>query len=231
MKTNKTSCDLRRCLFCKNSQDGWLPVIAANRQMLSFKKKEVIFSAGSQAAGVYFVYEGVVKIHQPWGGHKELILNFAGSGDMLGYRALGNDQILPVTATALDDVTICFVPMSFFELFVQSHHQLTYALMKFYANALQEAEKRMRNLALMEVKGRVAETLLMLQQKFGLDVTGSINVVLTRQDMAAYAGTTYESFIRTLNELAVAGLIKQVDKRVEILDVNSLAALVNTTPD
>ncbi|GAB3759060.1 Crp/Fnr family transcriptional regulator [Spirosoma pomorum] len=121
--------------------------------------------------------------------------------------------------------------MSFFELFVQAHQQLTYALMKFYANALQEAEKRMRNLALMDVKGQVAETLLMLQHKFGLDVTGSINVVLTRQAMAAYAGTTYESFIRTLNELVGAGLIKQVDKRVSMLDVKALAALGNAVPD
>ncbi|MCX6218638.1 Crp/Fnr family transcriptional regulator [Spirosoma sp.] len=228
MKPKPTSCDLSCCLLCKSSQKEWLSLIGTNRQMLSFKKKDVIFSEGSPVAGVYFVYSGTVKIHKAWGSNKELVLNFARKGDMIGYRALGNDQILPITATALDEVTICFMTLPFFELFIQSNQPLTYALMKFYANALQEAEKRMRNLALMDVKGRVAETLLMLQSKFGQDEEGRINIALTRQDMAAYAGTTYETFIRMLHELTTAGLIQPVDKRLIILDEAQLSTLLNT---
>ncbi|GAB4039345.1 Crp/Fnr family transcriptional regulator [Spirosoma gilvum] len=228
MKTQPTPCDLTCCLLCQNSKEGWLSLIGANRQMLRFKKKEVIFSEGSPVKGVYFVYEGTVKIHKAWGPHKELILNFARKGEMIGYRALGDDQILPITATALEEVTICFMTLPFFELFIQSNQTLTYALMKFFANALQDAEKRMRNLALMDVKGRVAETLLMLDRKFGRDETGQINVLLTRQDMAAYAGTTYETFIRTLNELTATGLIQQVDKRLAILDEVQLTTLTYT---
>ncbi|WP_461148236.1 Crp/Fnr family transcriptional regulator [Spirosoma pulveris] len=225
MKSQKISCDLSTCLLCKHSQAGWRPLIGSNRQMLFFKKKEVIFSEGSQVAGVYFVYAGTVKIHQAWGPQKELILNFARQGEMIGYRALGNDQILPITATALDDVTICFLPMPFFNLSLQSNHQLTYELMKFYANALQEAEKRMRNLALMEVKGRVAETLLMLHRKFGTDETGRINMALSRQDMASFAGTTYETFFRMLNQLKADKLIQQTDKGLTILDEATLTVL------
>lgn len=229
MKTKPTPCDLTSCLLCKNSPEGLRSLIGANRQMHTFKKKDVIFSEGSPVNGVYFVYEGTVKIHKAWGPNKELILNFARKGDMIGYRALGDDQILPITATALEKVTICFMTLPFFELFIQSNQSLTYALMKFFANALQEAEKRMRNLALMDVKGRVAETLLMLDRKFGRDEMGLINVVLTRQDMAAYAGTTYETFIRTLNELNAGGLIQQVDKRLAILDEVQLTTLTYTS--
>ncbi|OJW77833.1 MULTISPECIES: Crp/Fnr family transcriptional regulator [unclassified Spirosoma] len=230
MKITKTSCDLSSCLLCKNSVAGWLPLIDANRQMLSFKKKEVIFSEGSLVAGVYFVYKGTVKIHKAWSPQKELILSFARKGDMIGYRALGNDQILPITATALDDVTLCFVALPFFELSLQSSHPLTYALMRFYANALQEAEKRMRNLALMDVKGRVAETLLMLHHKFGADEMGQIAMNLTRQVMAAYAGTTYETFFRMLNELKAEGLIQQTDESLILLDAEKLATLTHTDP-
>ncbi len=228
MKTKHPPCDLSRCLLCQNSLEGWLPLIDANRQMLTFKKKDVIFSEGSQVTGVYFVYEGTVKIHKVWALQRELILNFARSGEMIGYRALGNNQILPITATALDDVTICFVALPFFELSIQSNHQLTIALMKFYANALQEAEKRMRNMALMEVKGRVAETLLMLHRKFGTDQTGRIDMTLSRQDMAAYAGTTYETFFRTLNDLKAGGTIQQNDRDLIILDAVKLAALTQS---
>ena len=174
------------------------------------------------------MYAGTVKIHKAWGPQKELILNFARKGEMIGYRALGNDQILPITATALDDVTVCFVALPFFELSLQSNHALTYALMKFYANTLQDAEKRMRNLALMDVKGRVADTLLMLHRKFGADENGLIDMTLTRQDMAAYAGTTYETFFRTLNDLKTDGLIRQTNKTLAILDVAKLSTLADT---
>ena len=81
-----------------------------------------------------------------------------------------------------------------------------------------------------DVKGRVAETLLMLHHKFGADEMGQIAMNLTRQVMAAYAGTTYETFFRMLNELKAEGLIQQTDESLILLDAEKLATLTHTDP-
>jgi CRP/FNR family transcriptional regulator len=95
--------------------------------------------------------------------------------------------------------------------------------MMFFASELKESEKRMRNLAHMPVKGRVANALLFLKQKFGTTAEGHINISLSRQDFASYTGTTYETLFRTLNELAEENAIKMDNKNIILLREDILA--------
>lgn len=226
MKKAKAVCDLKSCFLCRGCVDDWRPAIEAHKQTRVFKKGSAIFSEGEPALNIYFIYKGKVKVHKQWG-DKKLIMRFAKEGDMIGYRGLGNEKIYPVTATAMEEVTICVIDVSFFEATLKVNHELTYNLMQFYANELQEAERRMRNLAHMEVKGRVAETLLMLQNKFGKDKGGFINITLTKQDMSSYSGTTYETFFRMIKELTKEKVIRLAGKNISILKEGRLEALMS----
>lgn len=228
MKTPDSCCDLKTCFLCRHSFEGWMPLIEANRDNRRYRKGERIFEEGRPVQGIYFLYSGKVKVHKRWGQEKELILHFAKKGDMLGFRGLGNRQVYPVSATALEPVTVCFVSLDFFENSLQVNPQLTYRLLKFYTNELQEAEKRMRNLAHMEVKGRVAETLLLLKKRFGQNRDGFLNITLTRQDMASFAGTTYETVFRVMSDLVADKLIKVSGKKTGILKEAQLLALVGS---
>lgn len=221
----KETCDLKTCVLCRQSLEGWMTLIEANRKNLYFKKGEVIFEEGQAVKGIYFLFSGIVKVHKPWGKEKELILHFAKKGDMVGYRGLGNKKTYPVTATALEPVTVCFIDLAFFESTLQVNHQLTYYLLKFYTNELQEAENRMRNLAHMDVKGRIAESLLVLKKRFGQGKDGYIKITVSRQDMASFAGTTYETLFRTMNELVNDKLIRITGKKIAILKDPALEAL------
>jgi CRP/FNR family transcriptional regulator len=90
--------------------------------------------------------------------------------------------------------------------------------MLFFAEELKVSEKKMRNLAHMPVKGRVAQALLTLAEKFGINPDGLIDLTLSRQDLASYTGATYETVFRVLNELVEAGLVKLSGKHISILD-------------
>src|SRR5262249_22170420 len=135
----------------------------------------------------------------------------------------------PVSATALEDVVVCFVDIPFFETTLRVNHELTYELMEFYANELLDAEKRMRNMVHMEVRGRVAETLLKLKETFGNDGEGFIDIVLTKQDLAAYSGTTYETFSRIVAELLKDKIIKVSGKSIGILKTKKLEELTSAS--
>lgn len=175
--------------------------------------------------GIFFIYSGKVKVHKKWGTHKDLIVRFAQKGDMIGYRGLGNELVYPISATALEDVIVCFMDLTFFDDTLRVNPRLSYELLKFYAKELQQAEERMRNLVHMEVKGRLADTILMLKSTFGLDNSGYINITLTKQDIASYAGTTYETLSRIMNELVKENIVKISGKRIAIQDESQLREL------
>lgn len=224
MKESKKGCDLKSCFLCKLSLAEWSHTTGAHRKNYSYKKGEQVFLEGDKVEGIFFVYEGTIKVHKKWG-DKELILRFAKKGDVFGHRGFGKETFYPISATALDNVTVCFIDISFFLVSLKVNYDFIFELMKFYAQELQESEKNMRNLAHMPVKGRVATALLKLKDKFGENEDGYIQITLSRQDLAAYAGTTYETVFRLMTEFAEEGLVRTSGKDIAILDAPKLTLL------
>jgi CRP-like cAMP-binding protein len=219
-------CNLKTCFLCKNCLKHWLPAIAANKQNFSFKKNQKIFEQGSPVKGLYFLFKGRVKVHKKWGDDKQLILHFAKEGDIIGHRGMGNQKVYPVSATALNEVILCFIDSACFETTLQVNNKFTYTLMQLYANELQLAERRIGNLIHLDVKARVAETLLMLKKDFGQNKEGYINITLTKQDLASYAGTTYETFFRMITEMEQEKIVRLFGKDIAILKEAKLEKLI-----
>lgn len=222
MKLLKTGCDLKTCFLCRLCVKDWLPAIGAHKKNYQVKKGATLFNEGDKMTGIHFIYSGTVKVHKRWGTDKELILRFAKDGQIVGHRGLGKDIFYPVSATTIEDTTVCYLEMDFFQSSLKVNHEFLYELMMFYATELKESENNMRNLAHMPVKGRIARALLTLHEKFGVDVEGMINIILSRQDLASFAGTAYETLFRTMNDMAEEGTILIADKKIRILDVEKL---------
>lgn len=227
MKKNKKECDLKSCFLCKLCLREWLPAIEANKKTLHFKKGELIFKEGDEVKGIYFVFSGTVKVHTKWGKEKELITRFAKNGDIIGHRGLGDEIIYPVSGTALEAVTVCFISLDFFMSSLKVNYDFMYQLMLFFAAELKQSERKMRNLAHMPVKGRIAQALLLLKNKFGTIEDGHINIVLSRQDIASYAGTTYETVFRIMADLIEQEIITVDGKKITILNANALQLLTH----
>jgi CRP/FNR family transcriptional regulator len=208
--------------MCKTSLKEWLPAIDSNRKRYQLKKGELLFKEGDKVTGIYFVYTGTVKVHKQWGNDKELIVRFAKKGDIVGHRGLGTNTVFPISATALEPVTACFIELDFFNTTLRINEEFLFRLMLFFADELQESERKMRNLAHMSVKGRVAQALITLKEKFGFTKEGFINIVLSRQDLASYAGTTYETVFRIINELIQDESIKISGKHISIVNFEKL---------
>jgi CRP/FNR family transcriptional regulator len=230
MKKDKHTCDLKTCFLCTHCLPEWIPAIAAHRTTIARKKGEVIFREGDPVTGIYFVNTGVVKVHKQWDRDKELILRFAAAGDVMGHRGLGRESVYPISATALTPALLCFIDLEFLDASLRVNYPFIHRLLHFFAEELQESEQRMRNLAHMQVKGRVALALLALRDKFGVTPEDSIGLTLSRQDLASYTGTTYETVFRVMNELVREDLVALNGKDIRILDLAGLSRLTQEEP-
>ena len=222
----KTSCNLFNCFLCQHCMVEWRPLIGLNKETRKVKKGKTVFNEGDAVEGIYFMYQGWVKIHTEWTHPKELILRFAGTGDIVGHRGLANERTYPVSATALEDCTVCFVREDFLETSLKANPELTYSLMQFYSAELQKAERRMRDLVHMEAKGRLADALLEMNNKFGKNKEGYISMSLSRQDIASYAGITYETLFKLFNEFKNEKLIATSEKSIKIRNETKLQQLL-----
>ncbi|WP_184548412.1 Crp/Fnr family transcriptional regulator [Mucilaginibacter sp. FT3.2] len=225
MAKSKNTCDLKSCFLCTHCLKDWIPVIEAHRRNYVVKKGEAIFKEGDPVTGIYFVYEGKIKVHKKWDAEKELILRFARKGDIVGHLGLGDTGYYPVSATAIEAGVICYIGMDFLESTLSVNNNFVIKLMRFFANELQESEKRMRNLAHMPVKGRVAQALISLKSKFGVNAGGFIDIDLSRQDLAAFTGAAYESLFRTINDLVEEKIIEIAGKSILIKNESLLLKL------
>jgi len=97
--------------------------------------------------------------------------------------------------------------------------------MVLFAEELEESEKKMRDLAHMSVKGRLAQSLLTIRQQFGTDKEGFIGLEVSRHDLAAFSASTYETVFRTLNDLLKDNLIGVSGKKIKIIEPEKLFKL------
>jgi len=226
MKISKQECDINSCFLCKLCVKEWLPALSTHRKNFDVKKGEVIFKEGDKVTGVYFICSGNFKVHKKWGAEKELIVRFAKKGAIIGHRGLGTNLFYPVSGTALQSGKVCYIDMDFFNTTLKVNNEFTYQLMMFFADELQESERKMRNLAHMPVKGRVAQALFTLKEQFGLTEEGFINIELSRQDLASFTGATYETVFRTINELSQEKIISTSGKSISIINPEKLLHVI-----
>lgn len=225
MKLSKKVFTGENCYLSNNSLEEWVPAIVANKKIYEFKKGELLFKEGDLVEDIYFIYSGSAKVHKKWG-DKELILRFASPGTILGHRGLSNSNIMyPVSATALQDGVLASVSLAFFNCTLKVNPHFTYELMMFFADELQESERKMRNIAHMSVKGRIANALLSFKSKFGTDDEGVIKIELSKQDFASYIGATYETLFRMLGELTEESIIEVNKRKIKILKEDKLLDL------
>lgn len=68
-----------------------------------------------------------------------------------------------------------------------------------------------------------AYALISLEEKFGTDADGYLNIVLSRQDLASYTGTTYETLFKMMNEFSSEYILQFSQKKIKIIDAEKLA--------
>jgi CRP-like cAMP-binding protein len=226
MKESGNLCDLKSCFLCRLCLKDWLPAIAVHKKNYQVKKGHQVFREGEPVTGIYFVYSGTIKVHKKWDNEKELIIRFAKQGDIIGHLGLGENQLYPVSATALETSVVCYLSMDFFESTLKVNTDLTYKLMQFFAKELQDSHKSMRDLAHMSVKARIAQSFVSLKNQFGIDANGFIAIEITRQDISSFAATSYETLFKVINELTGRGIIEFDGKKIAVLKEQLLLDII-----
>ncbi len=192
-----------------------------NREVRDYKKKTDIYREGDYPLYLYYLQSGKAKAYKTNEYGKELIINLYNEGDFIGYTDLIRESNFNETLTALEDCKVILIPRKIFSDLILKNPSVSIKFIQLISKNIQTIESELIKLAYNSVRKRVSESLLL----FFKDETESLKV--SREDLAAKAGTSLETAIRTLSDFKDERLIEITGGRISLLDVDRLRNMRN----
>jgi CRP-like cAMP-binding protein len=189
----------------------------------SYKKGEIILREGEKPHGLICLASGKVKILKEGVGGREQILRMINPPGFIGYRAIFAEGSFNASAVAIEESTVCLFEKECVIAVIRRNPDLALSFMKLFAIELGFSNNRTLSLTQKHIRGRLAESLIVLRDTYGFENDGkTINAYLSREDIANLSNMTTSNAIRTLSNLASESIIAVEGRRIIILDANRL---------
>ncbi|MEO1486661.1 MAG: Crp/Fnr family transcriptional regulator [Bacteroidota bacterium] len=203
-----------------------LKKVSDSKVTKKIKKGEALFEEGDKLNGVYCVRNGISKLSKLSENGKDQIVKLATKGEVIGQRSVIAEECANLSATAVEDMEVCFIPKDSITNTLQNNPNFTLEVLRHMAHDLREADDVIVNMSQKTVKQRIAEAFLYLRNNFGEDDEGFLALTLSREDISNVVGTATESAIRIISEFKKKGLIHTSGKKIGIKDEKKLKELV-----
>jgi CRP/FNR family transcriptional regulator, polysaccharide utilization system transcription regulator len=201
--------------------------ISERQQFKSVRKKDVIYTDGDSAQGLYLLQKGKVKVYKSHELGKDLITRMLQPGDFFGYMALLGNQVQTESAEAMDDAEIVIFPKEDFYAVIHHSPLVMQQFIKLLSGNIADEQNRLLALAYSSVRKRTAEALLQLKERFEKSDEELFSMAIAREDLANMVGTATESLIRTLSDFREEGLIQVSGSTITLLHPDKLERMKN----
>ncbi|MFW5886178.1 MAG: Crp/Fnr family transcriptional regulator [Bacteroidota bacterium] len=191
-----------------------IQVLQEHSSLVSYHKKDVVFRQGTRTSHVMLVTEGLVKIYKLGKNGKTVMLKLAGPGEFIGMMSIFGDTIHQYSAMSIMSSEVLFIDFPIFNNVIKNNGEFALKIIgDLSKNGLYIFQKLICQ-AHKQLPGRVADVLLYFMEVIYKDE--KFEMPLTRKELAELAGTTKESFIRTLSEFKNDKIIEMDGTKIEI---------------
>lgn len=200
--------------------------IAQHHSLTVVNKGGFLFREGERSRGLICLISGKVKVLKVGVGRREQILRMIKPGEIIGYRVLFSENTWSASAVAIENSIICILEKRNIVRIMKKNADLGYRLLRTVAEELWHSYDRTMSLTQKHVRGRVAESLLILSDTYGFEQEEkTIAVYLSREEIASLSSMTPSNAIRTLSNFANEGIIRIKGRKITILDMDSLVQI------
>lgn len=176
-----------------------------------FKRAEMVVEQGKKSDSLFIILTGRARVMSTDSRGREVILATLQPGDYIGEMSLIDDE--PHSATVRTEVQtdVLILDRDAFSRCLPENSSMSYNIMRGLVQRLRHADRKIESLALMDVYGRVARSLI----EFAVDDgQGNLKIrdKISRQDLAKMVGASREMVSRVMKDLEERGFVQtQVD--------------------
>ncbi len=216
MAIGERSTPLKAVPFFTQLAEGELETIRSVAAEKQYPKNAVVLTEGEMGDSLYMIQSGKVKVFIGDQDGREMILKILGPGDFFGEMSMIDKQPRSASVTTLESSVFLVLTHAAFEKTVEKIPRIANMVLRVLAQRVREADRKIGTLAMMDVYGRVASTLLELAvyDKGKMMVSEK----LSQQDLANMVGASREMVNRILKDLADRGFISVESKSITIIN-------------
>jgi CRP-like cAMP-binding protein len=198
-------------------------ILEKNHIVTHYNKNDYIYRDGEIPESLLYLVEGKVKLIKEGVSGREQIIKMITQNGLMGYRALIAGEPYNGTAVSIEDtVIITIAPDILYDVLLRNYN-FSIALLKELAIELGYSNHRTISLTQKHIRGRLAESLLLLREKYGFEHDNrTLRVYLSRVDLANLSNMTVSNAIRTLSIFVGEKVIAMDGRKIKLLDVEKL---------
>lgn len=210
-------------LLDEDEQNFLLQDLVKEARIKSFKKKQLIYEVDDPTVFMYYVVSGKVRTFLFYQDGRELSTGIHVDKQFFGYESILLNESYTDNAAALEDTEIALISKDrFFELLYKKPG-IASKFIKLLSGNIKEKEEQMLGFAYDSVRKRVANTLVHVAEKSSsIGDNDEIVIRISRDDLAALAGTANETISRMLADFKDEKLIVKEGNAIRIFSINKL---------
>ncbi len=190
-------------------EDFYLKDIVPIGEVKFWPKGSQIICEGDSGDTVYFLLSGKANVTLYGEEGREIVLAVLREGDMFGEMSILDGKPRSANVEAVKDLECFVVGREAFLDYLSKHHKVYMLLFAYLTGRLREATRKIGGLALLDVCGRIAHTLMGMSKQGGADQEMAVAIERpTHEELAAMIGSSREVVSRALKKMTQEGYIK-----------------------
>lgn len=197
--------------------------ISSNITIDEYRKNDYIYKESEVPKRIKCLVSGKVKICKRGNSGREQILRTIKPNELFSFRAyFANDDYL-TSAIAFEQSVVASLPMELVVRLMHENNDVCMQIIKQLSIELGKSDCRTINLTQKHIRGRLAESLLTLKDRYGIEEDGyTLSIYLSREELANMSNMITSNAIRTLSAFASEKLIAIDGRKIKIIDEDGL---------
>jgi CRP/FNR family transcriptional regulator len=215
-------CDIQSPCFQWLTNDECNNIKASKTQII-FRKGDMLTKQGVFANYVLFIIKGVAKQYIEDHSGKNFNLHVAGPGEFIGLSSVFSTHTFDYTVQALTECQVFLVERDSMKSILESNGKFASGIITRYCSMNRILLKTVHCIQFKQMNGRLAETLLYIDEM--REKEQALFQLLSRRDIAEFAGISVESTVKLLKSFESDGLIALDAKNILILNKDKLKSV------
>jgi CRP-like cAMP-binding protein len=198
-------------------------LVRAGKTQVLFRKGDILTKQGAFATYVLFMVSGLAKQYLEGDGTRNYNLRIIRPGEFLGLSAVFGENIFSYSSVAITECRVFLIEKEAIARVIQQNGMFGFNMTKRFCEHNTSLFGTVSTLIYKQMNGRLAETLLYLDNL--KNQQEDIFQLLSRKDIADFAGISTESAVKLLKTFEKEGLVELKEKDIRIIRRDTLSEI------
>jgi CRP-like cAMP-binding protein len=195
-------------------------IVKASKTQVLFRKDDNLSKQGAFASYVLFIISGYAKQYLECDGTRNYNLRIIKPGEFVGLSSVFSGNTFTYSSVAITDCQVFLIEKDAIAKVAKENGKFGFQIIKRYCEQNTNLLRTVQSLMHKQMNGRLAETLLYLD---GIKQNkAEIFQLLSRKDLADFAGISTESTVKILKSFEKDGLIELHEKDIKVIRYDAL---------